>query len=216
MAIVDSIILGRAKGSIGNVTLTTQKGRVIAKQKASIVSNPNTVAQQAQRGKLGKAVLAWQAIGIVIKSGWTSLLPFSSAYNTYVSKNLVIFAQAEFPGGTVVGSSLIGSFGSMGSLGSITYKLDEVVDDQVSFMLDPQTFKSIAKVGDVLKLVFGGLNNSEFSYSEVKVSQEMLDGQNGYVAFQGINTDVIGNPFSCIWLETADGKNSTTSKFKLV
>lgn len=215
MAIIDSIILGRAKGSIGNVTLSTQKGRVIAKQKATIVSNPNTLAQQSQRGKLAKGVLAWQKLNNVIKSGWTSLMQFSSAYNTYISKNIDIFADKDFTDGTVVGRDLIDSFGSYGSLGTLSYFASEILDDSAKFILEKAVFSNIAKVGDKLKIVIGGMDTEELSYSEASVTQAMLDSQNPFVSFNGLALDTNQSQVFCMWLESADGKNSTTSKFKV-
>lgn len=214
MAIVDSIILGRAKGSIGNVTLSTQKGRVIAKQKATIVSNPNTVAQQEQRGKLSKAVLAWQAIGNVVKSGITALMPFSSAYNTYVSKNMEIFANADFPNGAVRGIDLLDSFATIGRLGTLTYSQDTVDFDSYKATLDKANFNQIAKVGDKLKILVGNQLAEEFSYSETTVTQAMLDNPTPFVVFSDLGLSDVRSVFSALWLETADGKESTTAKFK--
>lgn len=216
MAIIDSIILGRAKGSIGNVTLSTQKGRVIAKQKATIVSNPNTVAQQSQRGKLAKGVIAWQKLSNVIKSGWTSLMQFSSAYNTYISKNIDIFADKDFTDSTLLGMDLVDSFGSYGSLGNINYYVREILDDSAKFNLDKAVFSNVAKVGDKLKIVIGGQGSEELSYSETYVTQAMLDAQEPFVSFNGLALDTNQSQVSCMWLESADGKNSTTSKFKIL
>lgn len=214
MAIVDSIILGRAKGSIGNVTLSTQKGRVIAKQKATIVSNPNTVAQLEQRGKLSKAVLAWQAIGNVVKSGITALMPFSSAYNTYVSKNMDVFASSEFPNGSVRGIDLLDSFATIGRLGTIGYSNEEVTTDFYRASLEKSNFNQIAKVGDKLKIVVGNQLAEEFSYSATTVTQAMLDNPTPFVVFSDLGLSDVRSVFSALWLETADGKESTTAKFK--
>lgn len=216
MAIIDSVILGRAKGSIGNITLSTQKGRVIAKQKATIVSNPNTNSQQEQRGKLAKAVLAWQAIGNVIKSGITATLPFSSEYNTYTSKNMDVFADAEFPNGAVRGMDLENSFATIGKLGTLGYSTNDIQLDTAKFDLDKAGFNSMAKVGDKLKIVIGGKLEEEFYYAEKEVSQVMLDAPSPFVLFDGLGLSNVSNNVSALWLESADGKNSSTSKFKAV
>ena len=67
MAIINSIILGRASGSIGNVSLSTRKGRVIARQKPTIGANPRTTQQLNQRKKIAAVVIAWYFIGNAIK-----------------------------------------------------------------------------------------------------------------------------------------------------
>ena len=93
---INSILVGKGKGSAGNVTVTQLKGQTILKQKATIVANPNTEAQQLQRKMVNRAVYFWQLFGNVLKSGWTSLLPFCSEYNTFVSVNSGFFKSKEF------------------------------------------------------------------------------------------------------------------------
>ncbi len=55
MAVYQSIALGKAKGSIGGVTFTVQRGQTIAKSKPISVGNPNTTAQQTQRSRFSDA-----------------------------------------------------------------------------------------------------------------------------------------------------------------
>ena len=93
---INSILVGKGKGSAGNVTVTQLKGQTILKQKATIVANPNTEAQQLQRKMMNRSVYFWQLFGNVLKSGWTSLLPFCSEYNTFVSVNGGFFKAKDF------------------------------------------------------------------------------------------------------------------------
>jgi hypothetical protein len=74
--IINSLLIGKGKGSAGNITVNQLKGQTILKQKASMVANPRTDAQVAQRDMVSRAVYFWQLFGNVLKSGWTSLLPF--------------------------------------------------------------------------------------------------------------------------------------------
>lgn len=55
MAVFQSIALGKARGSIGGVTFTVQRGQTIAKSKPISVGNPNTTAQQTQRSRFADA-----------------------------------------------------------------------------------------------------------------------------------------------------------------
>lgn len=55
MAIYNSIALGKAKGSIGGVTFTVQRGQTIAKSKPVSVANPQTSAQVTQRSRFSDA-----------------------------------------------------------------------------------------------------------------------------------------------------------------
>ncbi|SDE01102.1 DUF6266 family protein [Riemerella columbipharyngis] len=213
MAIVDSIILGRAKGSIGNVTLATVKGRVIAKQKATIVSNPNTQAQQAQRNKLAKAVLAWQAVGNYVKSGWTSLLPFCSQYQTYTSKNMHGFASKDFNEDRVTGEDLKGSLATYGKLGTLKYTASADDTDSITVTFDKTSLENIAKVGDKIKMVATNVNDENISYSEIEVDTALLSAGTPSKSFENLHLAQNTRVILAVWLEGADGKESTTAKF---
>lgn len=213
MAIVDSIILGRAKGSIGNVTLSTVQGRVIAKQKATIVSNPNTEAQQEQRKKLSKAVLAWQTVGNYVKSGWTSLLPFCSQYQTYTSRNIYGFASKSFNDSKVTGEDLKDSLASYGKLGTLNYSATANDTESITVTFDKAGLTNMAKVGDKIKLVASNTNSENFSYAEIEVDNSLLSAGSPQKTFSNLSLDDESNVILAVWVETADGKNSSTSKF---
>ena len=181
MAIINSILLGRAKGSIGNVSFSTQKGRVIARQKPSIVANPRTQAQLDQRAKVSAVNVAWYMIGNVIKSGITQLVGFGSQFNTYVSKNANVFAGKDFTKETFKTMDLTGSYASIGATPKIPFvKVAEDVNTlEVSF--NKNIFGMYAKVGDILKVVVGKGLSSDQSYGEVAVTQAMLDSGCGLI-----------------------------------
>jgi hypothetical protein len=54
MAIPSNTLIGKTKGSVGNVTFTTWKGRNVIKEKSNSPANPRTPAQVAQRAKFSK------------------------------------------------------------------------------------------------------------------------------------------------------------------
>ena len=214
MAIINSIILGRAKGSIGDVSFSTQKGRVIARQKPSIVANPRTQAQLDQRQKVSAVNVAWYMIGNVVKSGITQLVGLGSQFNTYVSRNADIFAGKEFTKDNFVTNDLLGSFASIGANPKLPYaKLASDVDSlDVSF--NKAQLGMYAKVGDILKVVVGNANASEQSYGEVAVTQALLDSENPQVTFTDLDLQGAGGLVAALWLESADGKTSSTSQFE--
>lgn len=213
MAIVDSIILGRAKGSIGNVSLSTQKGRVIAKQKATIVANPNTPPQQAQRSKLAKAVAAWQMLGNAVKSGITALIPLGSEYNTYTSKNMDIFANKPFYGNKPIGSDLSGSYATFGRLGDLGAYADDLAAEPATFIVSGQKLKEISKVGDKIKVVLLDSAKSTALTGEYIVTGNEAAAGDVTLDIPIAGSSGVSNPVYAVWFETADGKDSTTSQF---
>lgn len=87
MAILNAATLGKAKGSIGNVTYTTDAiGRTIGKQKATTVRNPKTAAQELNRGKQRIQALFFKAILFLLNSYWVRSKANVSQYAEAVGK----------------------------------------------------------------------------------------------------------------------------------
>lgn len=84
MAIIQSILVGKGKGKIGNVVLSGLKGQTVAKQLNSSPSNPRTVAQTANRVKMANAVLAWQFLALFFSYAKGLRKPLESVYNAFV------------------------------------------------------------------------------------------------------------------------------------
>lgn len=84
MAIIQSILVGKGKGKIGNVVLSGLKGQTIAKQLNSSPSNPRTVAQTENRVKMANAVLAWQFLAQFFSYAKGIRKPLESVYNAFV------------------------------------------------------------------------------------------------------------------------------------
>lgn len=210
---INSIIVGKGKGSAGNITVTQLKGQTILKQKATIVANPNTEAQQLQRRMMNRSVYFWQLFGNVLKSGWSSLLPFCSEYNTFVSVNSGFFKAKDFDKSTYKNTDAVGAQATKGRLGTLIAVVDEILADSQSFNLNTSQLQNIAKVGDKIKLLIGNQNQETMSYAEVTVTAPLLASSAPIVSFDA----TLENPSSAlvyaIWLETADGKDSTSSVF---
>ena len=84
MAIIQSILVGKGKGKIGNVVLSGLKGQTVAKQLNSSPSNPRTVAQTENRIKMANAVLAWQFLAMFFSYAKGIRKPLESTYNAFV------------------------------------------------------------------------------------------------------------------------------------
>lgn len=84
MAIIQSILVGKGKGKIGNVVLSGLKGQTVAKQLNSSPSNPRTVAQTENRVKMANAVLAWQFLAMFFNYAKGLRKPLESVYNAFV------------------------------------------------------------------------------------------------------------------------------------
>ena len=87
MAIVNSVAIGKARNSIGNITYQTIKGRTIARQKPTNVYNPKTINQKRYRTQFAYIVRFWRERGSFFKPYYTRFVGYGSAYNTCISLN---------------------------------------------------------------------------------------------------------------------------------
>lgn len=87
MAIINSVAIGKAVNSIGDITYQTIKGRTIARQKPTNVYNPKTINQARCRTKFAYIVRFWKEKGSFFKPYYTRLVGYGSPYNTCISLN---------------------------------------------------------------------------------------------------------------------------------
>ena len=214
MAIFSSTLMTRAKGSVGNLTIVTTKGRMIAKQKISIMSNPNTERQQSQRSALALAVALWQYTGSVIKSGITVYPQFGSQYNGFVNQNIAFLKNSTIDPNALRNQDLVGVKATNGTLGAINFTADDIASDSASFNFPTGALKNIAKVGDKIKLVIGSGLQSEMGYFEKELVASDLTSTANYVELKGDFSRYSTAPVYTIWVETADATKSTSSVFK--
>lgn len=211
--IINSLLIGKGKGSAGNVTVNQLKGQTVLKQKASMVANPRTDAQVAQRDMVSRAVYFWQLFGNVLKSGWTSLLPFCSEYNTFVSTNSAHFKNATFSKESYKNLESVGAVATKGRLGSLDAVVDLAGGLTVVFSIPAGKLKSIAKVGDKIKVLIGSQSQETMSYFEkVLLPGDIVDGVYAFSIDSSVDDYDLPVVYA-VWLESADGKDSTTSRF---
>ena len=84
MAIIQSILVGKGRGKIGNVVLSSLNGQTVAKQLNSSPKNSRTDAQIANRVKMANAVLAWQFLANFMGNAKVLRKPLESVYNAFV------------------------------------------------------------------------------------------------------------------------------------
>lgn len=84
MAIIDSVLVGKGRGKIGNVVLQGIKGQTVAKQLNPAPSNPRTVLQTDSRNRMANVVLAWQFLSSFFTYAGALRKPLESVYNAFV------------------------------------------------------------------------------------------------------------------------------------
>jgi hypothetical protein len=95
MAKLTQGILGGVKGKIGNVVGSSWKGIPIIKVKPLSVANPQTAAQQAQRGRMTHIVaFVIPVVASVIKPLWDRFAVKMSGVNAFIQRNIDLFDNA--------------------------------------------------------------------------------------------------------------------------
>lgn len=210
---INSILIGKGSGSAGNVTVLQLKGQTILKQKATIVGNPRTEDQQNQRRMMNRAVYVWQLLGGVLRQGWTSLLPFCSEYNTYISENAQFFKNSDFTTASMTARDVAGSIATKGSLGVLQAQIESGTSETNNFFLNKANLNQIAKVGDKIVAITADSLGSEFNYGEKVVDAALLASANPEVLFNELPVDLRNGTVYAVFVVSADGKNSSTSTF---
>lgn len=211
MAIVSSIAVGKARGSAGNVTFTTQKGRVIMKEKATIVANPKAPGQVAQRSVLAKAVKAYQLLGSQVKEGLTRRGKFLSEYNRSIQLNIdsmnTIMPNLAAPlstglaGFQIADGALVGGSGTIGKTGSI-------VDIEVNLMGGNL---GDVKIGDKFVLVAYSSNNNQVAKTEAVVTANDLINEIVTLTINFASSVTAGIVTGAYFFVSADGTQSSSA-----
>jgi hypothetical protein len=90
MAKYNSIALGKARGSAGNVRFSIWKGIPVASQKPESVANPRTVKQQNARARLSALVAVFRRMPSLLDTMYAFRAVQKSAYNAFVSANNIV------------------------------------------------------------------------------------------------------------------------------
>lgn len=213
MAIFSSTFMTRAKGSLGNITITTQKGRLIAKQKITIMRNPKTAGQVKQRKGMAIAVAMWRYLGGVIKSGITSYPQYGGQYNGFVSENIAALTNSNANPADLKNIDFVGIKATKGVLGSVNWTLG-VLDNSGGVLEFPSgALKNIAQVGDKLKIVVGSQLEYQMGFFEHTLLSADLLSTTTEVAISGDFREYQTNPVFAAWVEKADGTASTSQSF---
>lgn len=209
MAIISSGQLGKATGSIGNITYSVIEGRTIGRQKPSFVRNPNTEAQQLQRGKMAGVVGLYQQIGPVCTKTFTNRKKYSSAYNEFVSRNIhgeAAFGYQESLGLFLLGSDIV--LGN-GSLHNNTFTVGKTDGLKYGIQANNDVFKSALQVGDTVGVyVVSDDMATLLDYSHKLTSDDISTLRaDGVVDLDFPVVD--GSPIAGYWI-SADGRKSNS------
>jgi len=88
MAVVSNPLIGATSGSVGGVTFSKWKGINVIKTKPTVVANPQSDKQTAQRVAFAFLIAVFRLLSGVISIGFKELAIRKSAYNAFQSFNI--------------------------------------------------------------------------------------------------------------------------------
>lgn len=139
MAKVANPLIGKTSGSIGGVTFSSWKGVNVAKSKPTVVANPQSDAQKAQRAAFSNLVSLYRMMVGILVLGFKELAIKKSEFNAFVSHNLKnAFDLSVPPTATFLPASFLISKGTITDT-AITSVAASVGAGDIDFVY-PQTY----------------------------------------------------------------------------
>lgn len=180
MAIINSVLIGKGRGSVGNVTLRIAGGDTIASQKISKGAQKiGTLSQVLRRVRLGNLVNAYQALnalgnGAGMAQSFPARGPRVSNFNMFVSRNI---------GRAGVGDiSLTRELAAAGAVVAAPYVVTEgdlPVIDRIGVLASPSAsqhfFDIVREDGQLYLYAAAGRTPAQFS-TLLKTHYGLLDG----------------------------------------
>lgn len=180
MAIIDSVLVGKGRGKIGNVVLQGIKGQTVAKQLNPAPSNPRTVSQTNSRVQMSNTVMAWQFLSVFFAFAGALRKPLESTYNAFV-RLFKKFALLELLSNrAAAGHSALNSYSFAGNWIQITSLVNAGADTTVNFNTGGLPFIA----GSKLRVIGIDLSGEAFTIGETALTEAMWAA--------GVTTNSIG------------------------
>lgn len=180
MAIINSVLIGKGRGSVGNVTLRIAGGDTIASQKISKGAQKiGTLSQVLRRVRLGNLVNAYQALnalgnGAGMAQSFPARGPRVSNFNMFVSRNIgrasvgeISLTREQVASGYVVAAPYVVTEGDLPVIPSAVISSDST--------LVPQMFAINSADGALYLMGAVGRTPAQF-FTYLKAQLGLLDG----------------------------------------
>ena len=83
-----NLILGMARGSVGDVVMSRQRGEQVARVRARVVSQPNTMAQKVEKAAMATVSQAYKAMKKVVNKTFEGYKTGSETQAEFTSRNI--------------------------------------------------------------------------------------------------------------------------------
>ncbi len=211
MGVAMSTIFTKAKGSFGNMTVSTQKGRIVFKEKPVMVLNPKTAAQEKQRSAMRDTIVAYKTIGKRLKHLTTSISGYGNPYSQFVKENIELFKEVTMP------KDLPG-FGFFTGVKCVNGRWAEIKAQEIScngevceMLFNKADMPEDLKQDDKVVIFIAGKNGFNGKTFEKKVSDLKQVADDITLTLKWVNMPEKEQLVYSITLKSADGRKSSSS-----
>lgn len=110
MAIISSVLTGKAKGKIGNIVLATVKGQTTAREYNPNPTYSDSAGQTLQRGRLRNAVMAWQFLSVFLQYAKPFAKSTESVYNAFIRLIVNLLPEIAYTTRAEAGAQALAEF----------------------------------------------------------------------------------------------------------
>lgn len=223
MAIVNAVIVGRSRGSVGNVTLRVAGGETIMSQKVTKGGRIGTYNQVLRRVRWANLVAAYRALnaegnGNAMSQSFPARPARVSNFNMFMKANLAVpavaavsLSKSEVGAGFVAPAPFIVS---RGTLPTPTYH--PTLDAEGTFSISQMTANSLGQLSRRLIALFGVSEGDTLTFVDMNWPEGGVTAGNGvkFITSQ-IVIDTSSTESVPDWIEVVSGTGGAPGSAKL-
>lgn len=146
MAILSSVLTGKAKGKIGNIVLATVKGQTTAREYNPNPTYSDSAGQTLQRGRLRNAVMAWQFLNIFLQYAKPLAKSTESVYNAFIRLVVNLLPEVAYATRAEAGAQALAELLYAGNFATVSLMSISTGMAEIAFKTNYFTWQSGVKV----------------------------------------------------------------------
>ena len=183
MAIISSVLTGKAKGKIGNIVLATVKGQTTAREYNPNPTYSDSAGQTLQRGRLRNAVMAWQFLDTFLKYAKPLAKSTESVYNAFIRLVVNLLPEAAYETRAEAGAQALAELLYPGNF--VTLSAPVLVDHVATISFNSNYFaweqgvKAVTLFYDPVtgtrNIVVKNITMSEYGSGEIEITDTKME-----------------------------------------
>lgn len=187
------MLLGQARGSVGDIVFSRSNGKQIIKSKSGVVKNPQTTAQLIQRIIMNTTAQAYSKMSDICDHSFEGIANGQMSMSYFMQKNINLLRNtlsqvgdldASAPCFAPIGNNGLASNSYIIAKGSLPETLPEVSSGAVAIALSANTYAAVLVAtglqrGDQLTIITvdgNDLSDQKFVYSRIILDPVANDG----------------------------------------